>query len=53
MLEVLHAALELAPGLADATVLETQIGFRPAGMSIRPALEEVPGVDGLFVGNGL
>ncbi len=53
MLEVLHAALELAPGLAGATVLETRIGFRPAGKSIRPTLGEVPGVDGLFVGNGL
>ncbi|HEX5405389.1 MAG TPA: FAD-dependent oxidoreductase [Pseudonocardiaceae bacterium] len=51
--EVLREALSVAPGLADATVLETRIGFRPAGPDILPLLGAVPGWDGLVVANGL
>ena len=51
--EVLGQALQVAPGLASATVIETRVGFRPIGQGIRPLLGAVPGVRGLLVGNGL
>lgn len=51
--EVLSAALRHAPGLAGASLIETRIGFRPAGPDFRPILGAVPGVEGLIVGNGL
>lgn len=51
--EVLNRALAIAPGLADATVIETRIGFRPFGPTDRPILGRVPGIDGLILGNGL
>jgi D-amino-acid dehydrogenase len=51
--EVLNQALAIAPGLANATYLETRIGFRPMGPGIRPLLGAVPGVDGLVVATGL
>jgi D-amino-acid dehydrogenase len=50
---VLNNALGIAPGLGTATLLETRIGFRPMIASDRPILGPAPGVDGLFVGNGL
>ncbi|GAA1031549.1 MULTISPECIES: NAD(P)/FAD-dependent oxidoreductase [Amycolatopsis] len=51
--EVLGEALAVAPGLADATYVETRVGFRPAGPDIRPLLGAVPQVKGLVVANGL
>ena len=51
--EVLREALSVAPGLASATHLETRIGFRPMGPDARPLLGGVPGIEGLFIGNGL
>ncbi|AJY46811.1 NAD(P)/FAD-dependent oxidoreductase [Martelella endophytica] len=51
--EVLTAALRYAPGLADATLIETRIGFRPAPPGLRPILGPVPGIEGLVIGNGL
>ncbi|POX42386.1 FAD-dependent oxidoreductase [Streptomyces sp. Ru73] len=53
MAEVLREALSVAPGLADATHVETRIGFRPVGPDIRPMLGTVPQVAGLIVVNGL
>jgi D-amino-acid dehydrogenase len=49
---MLTAALDLAPGLAQATLLETRIGFRPVTSDGRPLLGKL--ADGLFVaaGNG-
>lgn len=52
-LEVLSAGLAVAPGLANATHIETRIGFRPAGRTIKPILGRVPGIEGLMIGNGL
>ncbi|WP_062013746.1 FAD-binding oxidoreductase [Aureimonas sp. AU4] len=52
-MEVLQAGLSIAPGLANATHIETRIGFRPAAGTIRPILGRVPGMDGLVIGNGL
>ena len=51
--EVLAEALQVAPGLATATVIETRIGFRPVGPDIRPLLGRVCGMDGVLIGNGL
>jgi D-amino-acid dehydrogenase len=49
---MLAAAAEIAPGLADATLLETRIGFRPATADGRPLLGML--TDGVIVaaGNG-
>src|SRR4051794_10063686 len=51
--QVLDAALTLAPGLADATVLEPRVGFRPVTPDGFPLLGAVPGLDGLVVATGL
>ncbi len=51
--EVLNQALEVAPGLGSATVLETRIGFRPLGPDARPLLGSAVGIKGLVIGNGL
>ncbi|MBB2935895.1 D-amino-acid dehydrogenase [Amycolatopsis bartoniae] len=41
--EVLENALSVAPGLADATLLETRVGFRPASEDDLPLLGPLPG----------
>jgi glycine/D-amino acid oxidase-like deaminating enzyme len=51
--QVLDAALTLAPGLAEATVLETRVGFRPVTPDGYPLLGAVPGLDGLVFATGL
>lgn len=51
--QVLDAALTLAPGLAEATVLETRIGFRPVTRDGFPLLGALPGCDGVVVATGL
>jgi len=51
--EVLDKALAIAPGLVDATLIETRIGFRPFGPTDRPIFGRVPGIEGLILGNGL
>ena len=50
---VLNAGLHTAPGLADWTIEEIRIGFRPLADDNRPMIGGVPGVGGLFTGNGL
>ncbi|MEM9562482.1 MAG: FAD-dependent oxidoreductase [Actinomycetota bacterium] len=50
--EVLDTALSIAPGLANAELLETRVGLRPLAAGL-PSLGPVPGVDGLWVGTGL
>jgi len=42
-LEVLEQALAVAPGLHDATLRETRVGFRPATPDGRPVLGPLPG----------
>ncbi|WP_458097578.1 NAD(P)/FAD-dependent oxidoreductase [Roseomonas sp. WA12] len=51
--EVLNNALAIAPGLADATLLEIRIGLRPLGPALPPLLGRAPGFQGLTIGNGL
>jgi D-amino-acid dehydrogenase len=52
--QVLADALSVAPGLADATVIETRVGLRPLaeGESEGPVFGPVPGHDGVFVNAG-
>jgi D-amino-acid dehydrogenase len=51
--EVLNIGLAVAPGLADAELIETRIGFRPMRPRNRPLLGPCDGISGLLVGNGL
>jgi D-amino-acid dehydrogenase len=51
--EVLGQALDVAPGLATGSYLETRVGFRPMSPDQRPLLGPVRGVDGLLVATGL
>lgn len=51
--EILATALSAAPGLAEATHVETRIGFRPMPPDGRPLLGTVPGLPGLVIANGL
>ncbi|CAM4353079.1 NAD(P)/FAD-dependent oxidoreductase [Paenibacillus typhae] len=51
--EVLNKGLELAPGLADSTVEEVRVGFRPFTPGFLPVIGAVPGWEGLLAANGL
>lgn len=51
--EVLNAALNVAPGLADATMLETRVGFRPVSRDRVPVVGPVPGIAGAVIATGL
>ncbi len=51
--EVLSDGLHLAPGLADASMVETRVGFRPVSADGAPIIGPFPGVDGLVVAAGL
>ncbi|WP_025025897.1 NAD(P)/FAD-dependent oxidoreductase [Caldalkalibacillus mannanilyticus] len=53
MYEVLHKALEVAPGLKDSTFLETRVGFRPVAPDFLPVIGSLPKVKGLMLANGL
>jgi D-amino-acid dehydrogenase len=51
-LEVLEQALAVAPGLRDATLLETRVGFRPATPDGLPVLGPLPGHPRVVVATG-
>ena len=51
--QVLDDALGVAPGLADARVLETRVGLRPMSDDGIPVLERVPDPDNVVVATGL
>jgi len=51
--EVLNQALAVAPGLGQATLIETRVGFRPLGPDARPLLGAAAGLKGLVIGNGM
>lgn len=53
MQEIIDKGLELAPGLADATFLETKVGFRPVAPNFLPIIGAVPGFENLYLANGL
>ncbi len=50
--EVLREAMRVAPGLADATVLETRVGLRPLSADGLPVLGAVPDVGGVYLATG-
>lgn len=50
--QVLADALSVAPGLADATVIETRVGLRPLPEGELPSVGELDGHPGLFVNAG-
>jgi len=50
--QVLENALAVAPGLADATLIETRVGLRPLPEGDLPTAGPVEGVAGLFVNAG-
>lgn len=50
--QVLDAALSVAPGLAEATFIETRVGLRPIAEGTLPQLGPVAGISGLFVNAG-
>lgn len=51
--EVLSRALEILPGLGEATVVETRVGFRPGSRDGLPILGTVDALPGVVVATGL
>lgn len=51
--EVLNEGLRVAPGLANKTLKETRIGFRPMSPDIKPLLGRMPGLDNMIIATGL
>ncbi|MCC5803287.1 NAD(P)/FAD-dependent oxidoreductase [Rossellomorea vietnamensis] len=51
--EVLQKATAVAPGIGDAAVVETRVGFRPFTPGFLPVFGAVPGFDDVWVANGL
>ncbi|EEM53218.1 oxidoreductase [Bacillus thuringiensis serovar aizawai str. Leapi01] len=51
--EVFHKALAVAPGLENATMLETRVGFRPFTPGFLPVIGPLPNFEGILVANGL
>ncbi|MFD1065834.1 NAD(P)/FAD-dependent oxidoreductase [Oceanobacillus locisalsi] len=52
-LDILHQGLAIAPDLAEATVLETRVGFRPYTPGFLPVIGELPGYTNVLLANGL
>jgi D-amino-acid dehydrogenase len=51
--EVFSKALEIAPGLSNATFLESRVGFRPFTPGFLPVIGPLPGYQGILLANGL
>ncbi|MFC7391953.1 NAD(P)/FAD-dependent oxidoreductase [Scopulibacillus cellulosilyticus] len=51
--EIFDKAFTIAPGLADSTVLETRVGFRPFTPGFLPVIGGLPNYKGILVANGL
>jgi len=51
--QVLTDALDFAPGLAVAGIVEMRVGFRPTTRDFLPLLGASPSVDALWIANGL
>jgi D-amino-acid dehydrogenase len=52
MHQLLRECLRTAPGMAQATVLETRVGSRPSTPDQRPVLGRIPGWDNAFLATG-
>lgn len=53
MQEVLNKGLELAPDLANSTLQEVRVGFRPFTPGFLPVIGAIPEWQGLLTANGL
>lgn len=51
--EITDKALVVAPGLQEATYVETRVGFRPVAPNFLPVIGELPGKKGIHLINGL
>lgn len=51
--EVVSEALAIAPGLAEGTIKEVRIGFRPMGPDILPLLGGIDNLKGVVLATGL
>jgi D-amino-acid dehydrogenase len=51
--EIFNKALLVAPGLANCTMLEARVGFRPFTPGFLPVIGALPGYEGLLIANGL
>ncbi|MEC3884752.1 FAD-binding oxidoreductase [Halobacillus sp. HZG1] len=51
--QLMDKALRVAPGLADATYVQTKVGFRPFTPGSTPVIGKVPGLENVVVANGL
>jgi D-amino-acid dehydrogenase len=51
--EILNKSLAVAPGLADSTILETRVGFRPFTPGFLPVIGPLPKYENIFLANGL
>ncbi|OIJ12890.1 oxidoreductase [Anaerobacillus arseniciselenatis] len=51
--EILDKALRVAPGIANSTVVETRVGFRPLTPGFLPVIGALPNFEGIYVANGL
>ncbi|CAG9615044.1 Glycine oxidase [Bacillus rhizoplanae] len=51
--EVFDKALSIAPGLANSTMLETRVGYRPFTPGFLPVIGALPNFEGILVANGL
>ena len=50
--QVLENALSVAPGLADATLIETRVGLRPLPDGELPTVGPLDGIDGVYLNAG-
>jgi D-amino-acid dehydrogenase len=51
--EILSKGLHVAPGLMNATMVETRVGFRPFTPGFLPVFGVLPGYESVLVANGL
>lgn len=51
--EILTKSLAVAPGLANGTILETRVGFRPFTPGFLPVIGPLPNYENIFLANGL
>ncbi|MGP4074270.1 NAD(P)/FAD-dependent oxidoreductase [Halobacillus sp. K22] len=51
--QLLNKALKVAPSLAEAAYIETKVGFRPFTPGSLPVIGRVPGLENVWMANGL
>lgn len=51
--EILTKALDIVPALANSTIIDTKVGYRPFTPGSLPVIGELPEYEGLLLANGL